>query len=404
MASAPDKVQIQELPTVGVINDSNLFPVRVGTQDFSVQMSTIANKTLEGNAASATKLANERTIGINGDITATPVGFDGTSNITITASVNNDSHSHTGSTISALDGSDITTGTVSSNRLPVATNSNDGIMTSSVFNEHVVNNAKVSDINHNVTTNLSTSHNASTVVINSSDGNNATINAATASTAGIMSEAIFDQHVINNAKVGITPTQASNITTNNAKVSDINHNVTTNLAVTTTTTSVTVTSSDGTNGTIPAATASKAGVLTSADKQLLDGIENYEEGVWTPTIEFGGASVGISYGFQIGRYVKIGNLVTAYAYVTLTSKGSSTGSAEVGGLPFTPQNFSAHFIVAATGSSFVSNTGTIFSYAQRLSDSVKLQSTTSGGSTSDLTNSNFNPNSWIMINVSYRTA
>ena len=59
----------------------------------------------------------------------------------------------------------------------------------------------VSDVNHNVTTNLTTTHNASTVVVNSSDGTNATINAATATTAGIMSEAIYDQHLLNNAKV-----------------------------------------------------------------------------------------------------------------------------------------------------------------------------------------------------------
>ena len=59
------------------------------------------------------------------------------------------------------------------------------------------NNAKVT----NVTTDLATTHNASTVVVTSSDGTDATINAATSVTAGIMSEAIYDDHVLNNAKV-----------------------------------------------------------------------------------------------------------------------------------------------------------------------------------------------------------
>jgi hypothetical protein len=107
------------------------------------------------------------------------------------------------------------------------------------------NTAKVS----NVTTNLTTTHNASTVVVNSSDGTNATINAATATTAGIMSEAIFDQHVLNNAKLT---------------------NVSTNLGYTTAATTGTVTSSDGTNATLPAATTSLAGLLTGADKTLLN--------------------------------------------------------------------------------------------------------------------------------------
>jgi hypothetical protein len=49
-----------------------------------------------GNASTATALANARTIDITGDITATAVSFDGTSNIAISASVNNDSHTHDG--------------------------------------------------------------------------------------------------------------------------------------------------------------------------------------------------------------------------------------------------------------------------------------------------------------------
>jgi len=130
-----------------------------------------------------------------------------------------------------------------------------GVMTKAVFDEHVLNNAKVSDVNHNVSTNLSTTHNASTVVVNSSDGTNATINAATSTTAGIMSEAIYDAHVLNNAKV-----------------SDIDHNVTTNLTTTAAPTTVTINSSDGTNAAIAAADITNAGVMTKAmyDEHVLN--------------------------------------------------------------------------------------------------------------------------------------
>jgi len=63
-------------------------------------------------------------------------------------------------------------------------------------------------------------------------------------------------------------TMESDIATNNAKVS----NVTTNLSTSTTTTSVTVNSSDGTDATINAASGTAAGVMTTSDKNKLDGI------------------------------------------------------------------------------------------------------------------------------------
>lgn len=55
-----------------------------------------------GNASTATKLATARTIDITGDITATAVAFDGTGNIAISASVNDDSHNHVTGNIDGL--------------------------------------------------------------------------------------------------------------------------------------------------------------------------------------------------------------------------------------------------------------------------------------------------------------
>ena len=78
----------------------------------------------------------------------------------------------------------------------------------------------------------------------------------------------------------------------------------------------------------------------SADANTLD---DYEEGTWTPSIAFGGNSVGVTYSANnAGSYTKIGNRVYITGYLILTSKGSSTGSATIGGLPFsTPNLFSA---------------------------------------------------------------
>ena len=42
----------------------------------------------------------------------------------------------------------------------------------------------------------------------------------------------------------------------------------------------------------------------------------------------------------LGRYTKIGNMVAVYFRHQLSAKGSSTGTAVIGGLPFTSNNFS----------------------------------------------------------------
>jgi hypothetical protein len=75
----------------------------------------------------------------------------------------------------------------------------------------------------------------------------------------------------------------------------------------------------------------------SANANTLD---DYEESTWTPGISFGGGTTGITYagGGQVGFYTKIGRLVVCHFNITLTSKGTSTGSARITGLPFTSAN------------------------------------------------------------------
>jgi hypothetical protein len=70
--------------------------------------------------------------------------------------------------------------------------------------------------------------------------------------------------------------------------------------------------------------------VASADANTLD---DYEEGIFTPAIAFGGASVGITYSQQQGFYTKIGNLVTCQIRIVLSNKGSSSGDASITGLP-----------------------------------------------------------------------
>lgn len=71
----------------------------------------------------------------------------------------------------------------------------------------------------------------------------------------------------------------------------------------------------------------------SADANTLD---DYEEGTFTPTLQFGGSTTGITYSStRLGSYTKVGRMVYGAIRFALTSKGSATGLATITGLPFT---------------------------------------------------------------------
>ena len=172
--------------------------------------------------------------------------------------------------------------------IPVATTEVSGVMSKATYDEHVVNNNKTgitsgqaSEIatntakisytdaaavalntakNTNVSTNLTITGTTGARVIVSSDGTDATIPVATTAVSGVMSKAIFDAHVVNNDKTGITSAQAGAITANTAKIT----NVSTNLTITGTTGARVIVSSDGTDATIPVATAAVSGVMSKA--------------------------------------------------------------------------------------------------------------------------------------------
>lgn len=78
-----------------------------------------------------------------------------------------------------------------------------------------------------------------------------------------------------------------------------------------------------------------SGIGTAAE--ILD---DYEEGIWTPTV-YGATIAGTTvYGSQVGTFTKVGRLVTCTIFLSLTSK-DGVGSLYIGGLPFTSAGASA---------------------------------------------------------------
>ena len=70
------------------------------------------------------------------------------------------------------------------------------------------------------------------------------------------------------------------------------------------------------------------GTTTAVDANLLD---DYEEGAWTPS-----ANNGSFTGIIQGRYTKVGNKVTAWAYIQSINNTTTNSNLEISGLPFSP--------------------------------------------------------------------
>lgn len=139
--------------------------------------------------------------------------------------------------------------------------------------------------------------------------------------------------------------------------------------------------------------------VPSADPNTLD---DYEEGTFTPSVAFGGASVGITYFDRIGNYTKIGRQIFVTLYVALTNSGSSTGSATIEGLPFTNGNLNRGN--QAAGSIRFDNityTGTLQVFVANGTTQISFQQVTEAGTDALLTDANFNGASEMSISLSY---
>jgi hypothetical protein len=141
----------------------------------------------------------------------------------------------------------------------------------------------------------------------------------------------------------------------------------------------------------------------SSDANTLD---DYEEGTWTPQLKFGGNSVSMTYSIQSGSYTKIGRLVYATCRITLSNKGTSTGSASITGLPFTSGSGNANYSAGAFGYVEAVGNGSRWSVLQL---PVQDAGTTlimlryyTGLATSDHNEASFNNNTDFIIFTSYQ--
>ena len=94
-----------------------------------------------------------------------------------------------------------------------------------------------------------------------------------------------------------------------------------------------------TNGSSIAARLDQDGLKFNGDTAAANGLDDYEEGTFTPALEFTGTTnISYSGSSRNAEYVKVGNLVYIRLFVNGTSSGTNTGQLKVTGLPFTPNS------------------------------------------------------------------
>ena len=104
-----EAAKLQTARTISLTGDVTGSASFDGSRNISISASVADNShshsnylTTTGTAAAATKLATARTISLTGDVTGS-TSFNGTANVSIASTVANDSHSHSNSTITSVD-------------------------------------------------------------------------------------------------------------------------------------------------------------------------------------------------------------------------------------------------------------------------------------------------------------
>ena len=135
----------------------------------------------------------------------------------------------------------------------------------------------------------------------------------------------------------------------------------------------------------------------SSDANTLD---DYEEGTWTPGVTFGGGTTGITYSTQTGQYVKIGRFVYASFNIALSNKGSSTGSVQVTGLPFSISGAVSYGICAANTFSLNSTIQTVL----QMSGGGTVMDIKQSGTDNNIGNTDFTNSTQVRATVVYTSA
>jgi hypothetical protein len=123
---------------------------------------------------------------------------------------------------------------------------------------------------------------------------------------------------------------------------------------------------------------------------------------FTPTVLFGGASVGVTYSSQFGAYQIINGRIFFDIRITLSSKGSSTGNATIGGLPSSSAIGTNGYTSVTIGFlNKITFANIIEGYINNGENYIRLSETTEAGTLTQMTDADFANDSVIILSGNY---
>jgi hypothetical protein len=90
------------------------------------------------------------------------------------------------------------------------------------------------------------------------------------------------------------------------------------------------------------------GIQFNGDTAAANALDDYEEGTFTPTVVGTTTAGTATYAAQVGKYTKIGDLVTFTVYISW-SAGTGAGDLKINGLPFTIKNTGSQLLSCSVG-------------------------------------------------------
>ena len=143
------------------------------------------------------------------------------------------------------------------------------------------------------------------------------------------------------------------------------------------------------------------GLTFNGDTAAANALDDYEEGTWTMGVSFGGAAVGVITSVNTGTYTKIGRQVTVNGLVAITSKGSSTGTAKITGLPFTIGNSTGNLVAPSLRFDTITFTNQFQAYGGDNTTTISLEEITTLGVVTVLADTDFSNSCSVMVSLTY---
>jgi hypothetical protein len=131
-------------------------------------------------------------------------------------------------------------------------------------------------------------------------------------------------------------------------------------------------------------------------------LSDYEEGTWTPGVLYSGTNTP-TIATQLGRYTKVGRLVTVQAYVSWNENGS-TGNVDITGLPFTSLDSSARAIASVFSFGLTGLPTNMSITAWVLNNSTRLNLYLNDNAATRVTNTYTSSDQDLFLTVTYEAA